>query len=203
MFCNYCGKPNPDDASFCNTCGKPLNKPRLQRLSPSSEPEPKPVPIVKQSVAARREPVQTTPIVTESVKVEAPPRASPGPAKKRSSRSGWILVGLVVLAALLYPLRYGVGVCDAVRLEIVQQVPTAMDILTARYPLLVGVMRAMFNNQEFVDNFAVEFISSTMEANQKNPSATSCYVVYYFAMFDKERVQTMIAEMIEKRLGLK
>jgi hypothetical protein len=22
MFCNYCGAPNPDDASFCSTCGK-------------------------------------------------------------------------------------------------------------------------------------------------------------------------------------
>ena len=203
MFCNYCGKPNPDDASFCNACGKPLNKPRPQALPLGSEPEPKPVPIVKESVAARRETVQMTPIVAEAVKDIPPQPAPPGPTKKRSSRLGWIGVGCVALATLLYPLRSGVGVCDAVRLEIVQQVSPAMDRLAARYPLQVGVIRSTFNDQGLIDNLAVEFITSTMEANQKNPSATSCYVVYYFAMFDKERVQTMIAELIEKRLGLK
>ena len=43
MFCNYCGVPNPEDASFCSACGKviarlPANKPAREETSPKIVP---------------------------------------------------------------------------------------------------------------------------------------------------------------------
>ena len=37
MFCNYCGAPNPDVASFCNGCGKPIARPSAAAVLPVSE----------------------------------------------------------------------------------------------------------------------------------------------------------------------
>jgi hypothetical protein len=37
MFCNYCGAPNPDGASFCNGCGKPIARPAAAAVLPISE----------------------------------------------------------------------------------------------------------------------------------------------------------------------
>jgi uncharacterized membrane protein (DUF2068 family) len=36
MFCNYCGVPNPDNASFCSACGKPIAV--LAAQSPAAAP---------------------------------------------------------------------------------------------------------------------------------------------------------------------
>jgi hypothetical protein len=55
MFCNYCGAPNPDIASFCNKCGKAMGR------TPTSEP------------------VQVSPIayVTETLPVASPSTSTP------------------------------------------------------------------------------------------------------------------------------
>jgi hypothetical protein len=37
MFCNYCGAPNPDGASFCNGCGKPIARAAAAAVLPVSE----------------------------------------------------------------------------------------------------------------------------------------------------------------------
>jgi len=37
MFCNYCGAPNPDTASFCNACGKPVVRP-ARAVAPTATP---------------------------------------------------------------------------------------------------------------------------------------------------------------------
>ena len=39
MYCNYCGAPNPEDASFCSSCGKALARPspRTAGLEESSQ----------------------------------------------------------------------------------------------------------------------------------------------------------------------
>jgi WD40 repeat protein/ribosomal protein L40E len=54
MFCNYCGAPNPDIASFCNRCGKAVvrpqaNAPTQEGAAPNAAP-PSPAP---QSAADR------------------------------------------------------------------------------------------------------------------------------------------------------
>ena len=35
VFCHYCGKPNPDDASFCGACGKRIGGTSAASISPS------------------------------------------------------------------------------------------------------------------------------------------------------------------------
>jgi len=46
MFCNYCGKPNPDDGLFCSFCGRELAQnvePQLEQPSvPQAEKKPEP-----------------------------------------------------------------------------------------------------------------------------------------------------------------
>jgi WD40 repeat protein len=37
MFCNYCGAPNPDTASFCSACGKPVVRP-ARAVAPTAAP---------------------------------------------------------------------------------------------------------------------------------------------------------------------
>lgn len=43
MFCNYCGAPNPDTASFCNACGKPVVRP-ARAVAPTTAPPTPPMP---------------------------------------------------------------------------------------------------------------------------------------------------------------
>jgi WD40 repeat protein len=54
MFCNFCGKSNPDYASFCNACGKAIARPPVdvapreevfQKVAPPSSPEETPAAI--------------------------------------------------------------------------------------------------------------------------------------------------------------
>ena len=40
MYCNYCGAPNPDDASFCSTCGK-ASAQSSAKVAAQEQPSPK------------------------------------------------------------------------------------------------------------------------------------------------------------------
>src|ERR1700733_7470990 len=40
MFCNFCGAPNPDVASFCNKCGKPIARAAAPAAAASAEAQP-------------------------------------------------------------------------------------------------------------------------------------------------------------------
>jgi WD40 repeat protein len=62
MFCNSCGAPNPDTASFCNRCGKPVaqpqaNPPTQERAAPNAVPPS----LAPQQAAAQAAMVAVTP----------------------------------------------------------------------------------------------------------------------------------------------
>lgn len=201
MFCNSCGTANPPEASYCSACGKPIGKPSAegrppQNISPQANAPP-PAP-AKASDVARREAVKITPIAV----VPAASRPALASTKKKG-RLGWggTTAAVIVLAIFLYPVRNGTGICDATDVAIIQQVSPAVEMLAARYPLRVGVLRAMFNDQGLVDALATEFVSSTMEASQQ-PGTLTCYYFYYFVTFQKDRVRTSIAALIENQLDL-
>ncbi|HEY7763659.1 MAG TPA: zinc ribbon domain-containing protein [Aestuariivirgaceae bacterium] len=202
MFCNYCGTANPGEASYCGACGKPIGKPSAegrppQNISPQGN-APRPA-LANASDMPRREPVKITPIAV----APAASRAAPARTKEKGGlRWGGTTAAVIALATLLYPVRNGIGICDATDVAIIQQVSPAVEILAARYPLRVGVLRSMFNDKGLVDSLATEFVSSTMEANQQ-PGMLACYYFYYFVMFQKDRVRTSIAALIENQLDLK
>jgi hypothetical protein len=147
----------------------------------------------------RHEPAKITAITV------APAGSLPAPARRTKKSSlgwGWTTALIVVLALFLYPVRNGIGVCDATDVAIIQQVGPAAEMLAARYPLRVGVLRSMFNDQGLVDALAVEFVSSTMEASPQ-PGTLTCYYIYYFVMLQRDRVRSGIAALIENQLDLK
>src|SRR5690349_23289142 len=39
MFCNSCGAPNPDSASFCNKCGKAVIRPAIVQSTGNTLPQ--------------------------------------------------------------------------------------------------------------------------------------------------------------------
>lgn len=193
MFCNSCGAPNPDDASFCSGCGKPVVGPPRAAPPPTGHPEPAPL------AGATRAAI--TAIVAPAA-AEAPP-ASPTRTKKRGVGWGWAVFACIVLAIFLYPLRGGGGICDQARDQVIQQVPPAVEILSARYPLQVGLLRSAFKDKGMVDGIAQEYVRASLQENQQEPGRLSCYLSYYVVMLNKDRVRTSIADWMETRLYLK
>src|SRR5690242_9619886 len=63
MFCNYCGKPNPDDARFCSACGRAIRS----GASPASTP-----------VTATPAAAATTAAATPATRAAMPPIAARG-----------------------------------------------------------------------------------------------------------------------------
>ncbi len=110
------------------------------------------------------------------------------------------LLTCVVAAILVYPLRGGNNICDAAKGEIVEQVPYALDIVSARHPLLVGLARSWFNGQGDVDKLAENYTRSAME--NTNPGVVDCYIAYYTVLFDKDQVRQAEANWIERQLNL-
>jgi hypothetical protein len=194
MFCNSCGAPNPDDASFCSGCGKPVVGPPMAAPPPMVQPEPAPL-------AGTTRPAITT--IAAPAAAEAPPVSRTRAKKKRGVGWGWAVFACIVLAIFLHPLRGGGGICDAARDQVILQVPPAVEILAARYPLQVGLLRSAFNDKGMVDSIAQEYVRASLQENQQEPGRLTCYLSYYVVMFNEDRVRTSIADWMETRLHLK
>jgi hypothetical protein len=201
MFCNSCAALNPNDASFCSGCGNPLVRPGAAAPPPMARREPAPFP--EATAAPTRDTPAITPIVAPASSAKAPPAALTRAKKRRGVRWGWIVVAGIVFAIFLYPLRGGGGICDAARDEVVQQVPPAVELLAARYPLQIGLLRSMFNDKGMVDRIAQEYVRASIRENQPEPGRLSCYLSYYVVMLNKDHVRTSIADWLETRLQLK
>ena len=112
-----------------------------------------------------------------------------------------VLMVVIVVAALLYPLRNGGTICDATKDELAQQAPFAVEILAARHPLAVGLARSWLNDNGAVDKLAQDYIRYAMY-NQQSVSPVACYVAYYAVMFEKDKVRVAEADWLEKQLDL-
>ncbi len=72
MFCNYCGAPNPDDASFCSTCGKASARSSAKvaaQQEPSPNLEPTSSQVAAPVAATERENVESSEIRFEKRRV--------------------------------------------------------------------------------------------------------------------------------------
>jgi hypothetical protein len=119
--------------------------------------------------------------------------------KAKSKFRGFVTLVLVALFAVLaYPLRGGESIREATADEITQQVPAVLDILSARHPFKVGILRATF--RESADQLAEDYVRSTME--QENRGMISWYATYYLVAFDQDEVRQKLADSLEKKLGL-
>lgn len=188
MFCHYCGKPNPDEASFCNACGKNI----VWKPDGAST-----------IAAAPVTPPEATPPVVEPA---APTRAhtvTPATATSAAKKDRWqlhpawgVLAGIAVIVMVL-PHKDGSTVCDAMRHEVMQQVPFAVDILAARHPLTVGVVRTLAKDSQFVDRVAAFYVEQQMAG--KTPGLSDCYISYYAVMFQKDNFRAAIADWMDTR----
>ena len=199
MFCQYCGKPNPDDASFCGACGKNIAwapEPAVSRV---------PTPGVQTAPVSAPQPIASEPVHTVSAAEERLVRSilAPEAKKDRWKLPNWLGVAAgIAIILMLIPHKDGASVCDAAHNEVAQQVPFAVEILAARHPLTVGVVRAVTKESGFVDKLAGVYVQSEM-IPQENPGTASCYIAYYTVMFQKDRVRASIADWLEAKANLK
>lgn len=195
MFCISCGAPNPNDASFCSTCGKSMMVPPVN-VSPQQEvPKPAIIPRPGEAPMITPHPSQTVISTVQN------PTVVIRKGKKLRAAFGWIAI-LFILFILWYPLRNGGSICEATRNELVQQVPYAVEILAARHPVKVGILRALFNDQGVMDKAAQEYVLSTMKSQQKL-SKFDCYLAYYEGIIFKDEIRNAEADWLEKQFGLK
>ena len=111
-------------------------------------------------------------------------------------------IGVVCVAAvILLPFKDGDSISGAARNEIVQQIPPALDILAARHPLKVGLIRSLLNNNGAMDSFVQSYVRSEMD-QQKTPGLGESYLVYYFVIFNKDEVRAKIADSLETQFQL-
>jgi hypothetical protein len=129
------------------------------------------------------------------------PAAAAAPKKKfRVIRVLLIVLGLFVAFVLAYPLKDGNTACSAMQEKVTEQVPGALDILSARHPIAVGLLRSLLNDQGAVDKTAQDYVRSSMSS--QDPSTPACYTVYYAIQFDPDAFRTALANKIEQRLNL-
>src|SRR5690349_1439608 len=108
MFCQYCGKPNPDDASFCGACGKNITW--KDQPAPRAATTPEPVHVVSE---AEERLVRS---------ILAPEQQPPPQQKKKKDRwdlPNWVgvLAGIGIILMVL-PHKDGSSVCDAAHNEV-------------------------------------------------------------------------------------
>ncbi len=128
---------------------------------------------------------------------------APGTTKDRWKLPNWLGVaaGIAILLMVL-PHKDGSSVCEAAHNQVAQQVPFAVEILAARHPLTVGLVRAATKESGFVDKLAGVYVQREM-IPQQDPGAASCYIAYYTVMFQKDRVRSSIADWLETKAQLK
>jgi len=185
MFCHHCGQANPADSSFCGACGKSI----AWTPAPNERSDPNQHELLED---ARR-------------------TSDPGPRTTdlgRHTRDRWrlpnwlgVTAGIAILLMVL-PHKDGSSVCDAAHNEVAQQVPFAVEILAARHPLTVGLVRAATKESSFVDQLAGIYVQNEMIPHQ-DAGAGSCYIAYYTVMLQKDRVRASIADWLEAKAKLK
>jgi hypothetical protein len=119
---------------------------------------------------------------------------------KKPFRRVAVVMWIAVIAFLAYPLRGGKSLREATGDEIAQQVPYALEILSARHPFAVGMVRSLLNTDGSVDQLAENYVRASL--NQENMGVLNCYVTYYSVAFDQEDFRVALANSLEKKLGL-
>jgi hypothetical protein len=166
------------------------------KASPQQE-VPKPAPIPSASEASK----DTSPPPQNVITTAPNPAVVMRKGKRLRAAFGWIVI-LFILFILWYPLRNGGSICEAAKNEIVQQVPYAVEILAARHPVKVGILRSALNEEGMIDKVAQEYVRTSM-ISQQNPNKFVCYLTYYIVVFIKDNVRNAQADWLEKQLNLK
>ncbi|MFP4518751.1 MAG: hypothetical protein ACLFQ5_04780 [Oceanicaulis sp.] len=118
------------------------------------------------------------------------------------------LIGfLAVLAggAYLYAANEGGGdPCRARANMFADQIPPALDLLSARYPLRIGLIRTFLNDEGRLDGLvrdeAAARIHGIEEDEATNP--VECAYGYYAIYLFRDQVREEIALTVERELGL-
>ncbi|MGJ3232947.1 MAG: hypothetical protein ACFE0P_14250 [Oceanicaulis sp.] len=118
------------------------------------------------------------------------------------------LIGLLTVLAgggYLYAADQGDGdPCRARADMFADQVPPALDLLSARYPLRIGLVRALVNDRGQLDALVRDQASDQMIGlgEEQAKSRLECAYEYYAIWVFRDRVREEIAAALEVRLRL-
>ncbi|XBQ15046.1 MAG: hypothetical protein ABL308_08740 [Oceanicaulis sp.] len=111
------------------------------------------------------------------------------------------LIAVVAGGAYFYAANEGGGDPCAARAEMfADQVPPALDIVAAEYPLRVGVVRNMLNDGGRLDDMLRDEAAGLIGG--EDATALECAYGYYGIWLFRDQVRQDIADEIEASLGL-
>ena len=117
-----------------------------------------------------------------------------------------LLVLVVVAAAAPWgyaAARFGkLDLCAASAEAYAAEVPRALDVLSARHPLSVGLIRGVINETGEADAAAHAVALEVMRLDLQDASWNRCYLALARLMLSAERVRNEMADEIEQGLGL-
>lgn len=84
------------------------------------------------------------------------------------------------------------------------QIPPALDKLSAKHPLAIGLVRSMLNRDGALDDLLVDIIADTIsqEDVDEERSQLTCAKDYVEIYLRREEIQDEIVYTIEQELGL-
>jgi hypothetical protein len=109
----------------------------------------------------------------------------------------WTVTCVVLL---LLPFKDGSSVSEAAMNEVIQQVPYSLDIISARHPLKVGLIRSLLNTNGQLDSSIESYLRANEHPEKMN--IFESYFMYYFVMLDKDGMRKTMADDLEKRFSL-
>src|SRR4029078_3848159 len=147
------------------------------------------------------------------VLIEGPTQTEAKGGKKFGWRSGaeWAIVALVCvcLASVAFVcfwavhwLRHGTdSICDGRNRFLVDQVPGTLNVLSARHPFAVGIIRDLLNDGGKLDAL-VQQATAKLVADNQGESFASCAMQSVAIKADPDKFRNMMADKLESLLAL-
>jgi hypothetical protein len=137
------------------------------------------------------------------VLIEGPTQTEAKGGKKFgwSSVAEWAIVALVCFWAVHW-LRNGTdSICDGRNKFLVDQVPGTLDVLSARHPFAVGIIRDLLNDGGKLDAL-VQQATAQLVADNQGESFASCAMQSVAIKADPDKFRNRIADKLESLLAL-
>ena len=113
----------------------------------------------------------------------------------------WAIVALVCFWAVHW-LRHGTdSICDGRNRFLVDQVPGTLDVLSARHPFAVGIIRDLLNDGGKLDAL-VQQATANWSRTIKEESFASCAMQSVAIKADPDKFRNMMARQIGEPVAL-
>lgn len=115
-----------------------------------------------------------------------------------------ILVAVAAAAPWGYAAaRFGeLDLCTASAEAYAAEVPRALDLLSVRHPLSVGLIRGVLNETGAADEAARDLAAEVIRHDLQDVRWHQCYAAMARVMLSPEQIRTEMADEMERSLGL-